>query len=401
MQRSALSILFTTIALDLIGFGMVVPLLPLYAERYAASGSAIAWLLAIYSLMQFIFAPLWGRLSDRVGRRPVLLVSIFGNVMALTVFALAPSYTWLFVARMLAGICTANIAVANAYVADITGPHDRARGMGVIGAAFGLGFVLGPFFGGELNALMGSAAAPAWAAAGLGLINLLMAYVRLPESLGDALQKTSHQSLWHQRLRIAQERREVRPLYALGFAQTFGFAMMEMALVLFVQRRLHFDAAQCGRLFAYVGLVLSIVQGGLIGRLVRKFGEAPLILWGLILVAVGLGTIPATPEGLWYILLGPMTCLAVGQGMLSPSITGLLSRSVPAQSQGAALGLLQSLSALARVGGPWLAGSLYDQHGENVPFYAGSLVLLAAALLFGAGLKQLALAPQTPEAMRA
>lgn len=394
MQRSALSILFTTIALDLIGFGMVVPLLPLYAERYAASGSAIAWLLAIYSLMQFIFAPLWGRLSDRVGRRPVLLVSICGNVVALSVFALAPNYLWLFAARMLAGICTANIAVANAYVADITGPEDRARGMGVIGAAFGLGFVLGPFFGGELAAVFGNAAAPAWAAAALGMINALMAYVRLPESLSQALQKPPTQSLWQQRLRIAQERREVRPLYALGFAQTFGFAMMEMALVLFVQRRLHFNASECGRLFAYVGLVLSVVQGGLIGRLVRKFGEAPLILWGLMLVALGLGSIPATPEGAWYILLGPMTSLAIGQGMLSPSITALLSRSVPAASQGAALGLLQSLSALARVGGPWLAGSLYDRHGENLPFYVGSLVLLAAALVCGAGLKHLALGTQ-------
>lgn len=399
MQRSALSILFTTIALDLIGFGMVVPLLPLYAERYAASGSAIAWLLAIYSLMQFVFAPLWGRLSDRIGRRPVLLVSICGNVLALSVFAMAPSYGWLFASRMLAGICTANIAVANAYVADITGPDDRARGMGVIGAAFGLGFVLGPFFGGELHALVGHPAAPAWAAAGLGLVNALMAWVRLPESLTATQKAPAHQSLWRQRLRVAQEHREIRPLYALGFAQTFGFAMMEMALALFVQRRLQFDAAQCGRLFAYVGFILSIVQGGLIGRLVRKFGEAPLILWGLMLVAVGLGTIPATPEGLWYILLAPMTCLAVGQGMLSPSITGLLSRSVPASSQGSALGLLQSLSALARVGGPWLAGSLYDKHGENVPFYAGSLVLLAAAIGCGAGLKQLALrddAAQTP-----
>ncbi|RYF03436.1 MAG: MFS transporter, partial [Deltaproteobacteria bacterium] len=162
MVRSSLSILFTTIALDLIGFGMVVPLLPLYAKQYGASASAIAWLLATYSLMQFVFAPLWGRLSDRIGRRPVLLASIAGNVGALCLFASAPSYLWLLLARTVAGVCTANIAVANAYVADITGPHDRARGMGIVGAAFGLGFVLGPFFGGELSTIWG-VAAPAWA----------------------------------------------------------------------------------------------------------------------------------------------------------------------------------------------------------------------------------------------
>jgi DHA1 family tetracycline resistance protein-like MFS transporter len=154
--------------------------------------------------------------------------------------------------------------------------------------------------------------------------------------------------------------------------------MMEMALVLFVQRRLQFDAAQCGRLFAFVGLVLSIVQGGLIGRLVRRYGEVRLIGVGLALVAIGLGTIPLTPAGAWAPLLVPMALLAVGQGMLGPSIGGLLSRSMPADRQGAALGLLQSLSALARVAGPWLAGVLFDRGGENAPFFVAAAVLCAA-----------------------
>jgi multidrug resistance protein len=377
-----LGILFGTIALDLVGFGMVVPLLPLYAERYGASARAIAWLLAIYSLMQFVFAPLWGRLSDRVGRRPVLLTSIAGNVVALVLFASAPSYVWLLAARLVAGVCTANIAVAHAYVADITAPHERARGMGLVGAAFALGFVLGPFFGGELSSSRWGAAAPAWVAAGLGALNWILAYVRLPESL-TVRQPTARPAVswWRQRLQVVVERPASRPLYALGFAQILGFALMEMALVLFVQRRLGFDAARCGRLFAFVGLVLSVVQGGLIGRLVPRLGEVRLIQVGLMSLTLGLCLIPATPQGAWPVLLGPMVLLAVGQGLLGPSLGGLLSRSMPADSQGAALGLLQSLSALARALGPYIAGLLYERGGENLPFWAGAGVLAAAGLV--------------------
>lgn len=381
MTTAALGIVFVTIALDLIGFGMVVPLMPLYAQTYAASATQIAWLLAIYSLMQFIFAPLWGRLSDRVGRRPVLLCSIAGNIGCLLLFAHAPNYTWLLIARMASGICTANIAVANACVADLTTDANRARGMGLVGAAFGLGFVIGPFLGGELSQMRWGAVTPIWVAALLGLGNFVWAYKRLPETRPSF--DAHKRSAWglQNRWEIARIYDHVRPLYWIGFIQILGFAMMEMALTLFSAQRLGFDAAQCGRLFAYVGIVLCIVQGGLVGRLTKRFGEIHLIAIGLAAIAVGLLSIPAAHQPhVWWILL-PMTLLAFGQGLLSPCLSSLLSRSVPKDQQGAALGLLQSLSALARVLGPWIAGLLVESQSIIMPFVFGGALLTATCFL--------------------
>ena len=243
MFSSPIGILFTTVALDLIGFGMVVPLMPLYARTFAVSPQAIAWLLASYSLMQFFCAPVWGKLSDRLGRRPVLLASMAGNVVALAAFATAQSFEQLFASRVLAGICTANISVASAYVADSTPDHLRSRGMGLIGAAFGLGFVLGPFFAGELSRF-GLAAPPAVAAV-LALINLALAYLRLPESLPPLRRQVQARPLrfwtilWG-RWQVARSQPRLLPLLGIIFTHVFGFAMIEMALTLMVAQRLGF-----------------------------------------------------------------------------------------------------------------------------------------------------------------
>lgn len=388
-RASPLAVLFLTVTLDLIGFGMVVPLMPLYAERLGASGAAIAWLLASYSLMQFVFAPLWGRLSDRVGRRPVLLVSIAGHAASLLGFALSHGYTGLLVSRLVAGACTANLSVASAYVADSTDGPGRARGMGLIGAAFGLGFVIGPFFAGELSAF--GPAVPAFVAAALAAVNWGLAAALLPESLPPASRRCKTRQgrapWWRERLGVLHAAPQLWPLFALTFLQVSGFAMMEMALVLFVERRFGFFAHDSGRLLAYVGLVLVLVQGGLIGPLVRRLGELRLVLVGLVCMAGSMSLLPAVGHGQLSALLALLALLGLGQGMVGPCLSATLSRAVPAGSQGAALGLSQSLSALARTLGPAAAGSLFDAGGEGAPLHAAGLLAAAAWLLAAAKLR--------------
>jgi DHA1 family tetracycline resistance protein-like MFS transporter len=383
MISSPLAILFTTVALDLIGFGMVVPLMPLYAQQFGVGPLAISALLAVYSLMQFVFAPLWGQLSDRIGRRPVLLASMAGNVLALLGFAWAQSFNQLLVSRLLAGICTANISVAAAYVADSTTPERRSRGMGLIGAAFGLGFVLGPFFAGELSVV--SPRLPPLVAAALGALNLLMAAYRLPESLPKATRvEAARAALGHTgllgRLRAVRQMPQIWPLLALVFAQIFGFAMMEMALTLMVQARLGLASEGSGRMLAYLGVVLVVVQGGLVGRLSKRLGDVALLKGGMVLMALGLALVPyAVPWGLVPLLIA-LAILAVGQGLVSPSLSALLSRSVPATRQGSVLGLSQSSSAMARVLGPAFAGFAYQRYDDLAPFSLGGVVLAIAAL---------------------
>ena len=384
MFSSPIGILFTTVALDLIGFGMVVPLMPLYARTFGVSPQAIAWLLASYSLMQFFFAPVWGKLSDRLGRRPVLLASMAGNVVALVAFATAQSFGQLFASRIIAGICTANISVASAYVADSTPGHLRSRGMGLIGAAFGLGFVLGPFFAGELSRF--GLGAPPCVAAGLALINLALACARLPESLPASARQLTARPLapWAvlpERWQAARSQPRLLPLLGLIFGHGFGFAMMEMALTLMVAQRLGFGALQSGRLLAFVGVVLVLIQGGSVGRLSRRFGDPKLFVGGLWALGAGLLAVPLTALcGLAPLLLA-LAFVAVGQGLIAPTGSALLSRSADAAHQGETLGLAQSSSALARVFGPVVAGAVYQQLGDLAPFFLGGAVVLGAALV--------------------
>ncbi len=372
-MKSPLAVIFLTVALDLVGFGMVVPLLPLYARQFGASATQIAFLFASYSLMQFFFAPLWGRLSDRIGRRPVLLTSIAGNVAALLVYGFAHSYAWLLAARLMAGICTANISVANAYVADVTTPQNRARGMGLIGAAFGVGFVVGPFVGGELSRF--GANMPAFVAAGLSLVNIVWATFFLPESLQPQARLPPKAGIWQMRWQALRSGTLPNTVLGLIFLQILGFSMMEMALVLFARVRLEVDAPHAGRLFAYVGIVLALVQGGLIGRLNKRFGEVVLVQGGLLAIVAGLALVPLTPQGSWVALLGALTLLGGGQGLVSPALSSLLSRRAPVDAQGATLGVGQSLSSLARTLGPQMAGFAIDHGNENWPFWLGCLVV--------------------------
>jgi DHA1 family tetracycline resistance protein-like MFS transporter len=397
-RRRALLTVFLTILLDLIGFGMILPFLTFYAQAFQATPLQIGLLFSSYSLTQLLFAPLLGRLSDRVGRRPVLLASIAGSVVCYVIFALAPSYAVLLLARALSGVAAANYAIAQAYMADVSSPQERSKAMGLVGAAFGLGFVLGPSLGGILGVLpqlasFGPRLVP-FAAAALSALNLMMAYFSLPESLSPELRRgaAARGGSWlgFSDLREVWRDTPLRGLMVLFFLVMLCFSMMETTLTLFCQARFGFGYRETAWLFAFVGVVLVIVQGGLLGRLVRKYGERRLILSGIVLMALGLFLLPLTPmvipavwSKLWLLFVG-LTLLAVGNGLHNPSTTGLLSRLTDERSQGGTIGLARSFGALARIVGPPAGTLIFGLAGAGWPFWsAGLLMLVALAVAVG------------------
>ena len=373
--------------LDLVGFGIVIPLLPLYAQRFGAGPVAVTWLVAVYSLMQFFFAPAWGRLSDRVGRRPILLLGLFGSCLSYLAFGLAPSLLVLFAARILAGVMSAHIGVAQAYVADVTPPEKRARGMGMIGAAFGLGFIFGPALG-RLLARYGPAV-PFFGAAILTGLNGLVAVFRLPESLAPELRGTpqaeSRPGL-ATRLGVLFGRGttpQLRALYLTSFLVTTAFAAVEATLSLWTDRRWHFSPAEVAFFFAYLGIVAVGAQGGLVGRLVKRYGERHTALIGLAMLGVSLVCIPLAPTRVLLAVAGAF--FALGQGAVIPSVSSLISRQGGPTEQGRLLGASQSLSALGRVIGPAWGGLAFSRLGIGIPALSGAalagvaLVVMAAA----------------------
>ena len=377
-RHAPLLVIFFTVLLDLLGFGMVLPLLPFYAQEFGAHPFGVALLFASFSLAQFLFAPLWGRLSDRVGRRPVLLASIVGAVAAYALFALARSFAVLLIARTASGLFAANYSIAQAYIADVTRPDERAKGMGLLGAAFGLGFVLGPVLGGVMGKL-GYAAVPA-AAGVLALINLLLAYFLLPESLPpEKRRRPDERWLSRATLRRATENRPVAGLMLLYFLVIFAFSNMEATLGLFVEKRYSFGFFATAWLFAFLGVVMVIVQGGLLGRLVQRFGERRLVLAGIAFMALGLFFLPV---GARLVLLGVTTALlSVGMGLHNPSTLGLISRMTEEHRQGGTLGVTRSLGALARGIGPLWGGWAFARIGPDWPFWsAAGLMALALAV---------------------
>ena len=387
MKRSPLAVVFLTVFLDLVGFGIVIPLLPLYAEEFGAGPVAAAWLLALYSLMQFFFAPWWGRLSDRVGRRPVLLVGLFGSAASYLAFAFAPSLLALFAARALNGFAGANVGVAQAYVADVTPPEGRAKGMGMIGAAFGLGFVFGPAIGGLLSHY--GHAAPFVGAAALAAANGVLAWFRLPESLPPERRGTAaaRAAGLADRLRMLSGRdlgHRLRTLYAAGFLVTLAFAAMEGTFSLWADARWALSPAGVAFLFAFLGVVSVLAQGLVVGRLAHRWGERRAALAGTLLFAAGLVGVALAPSLL--ALCAALAALALGQGTAAPSLSSLISRQGGPAEQGRLLGAYQSLGALGRVVGPVSGGVALEHLAAGAPYLLGSLAALAAlALLAAAG----------------
>ncbi len=373
-NRSALAILFLIVFVDLLGFGMVIPVMPLYAERLGASEAATGWLSTGYSLMQFVFAPIWGRLSDRVGRRPVLLASIGMTALAFLLYGLAGSFGLLLASRLFAGAATANIAIAQAYVADVTPPEGRARGMGLIGAAFGLGFVLGPAIGGILSAH--ALSTPGFAAAALSLLNGLAAFFVLPEPAHRQVAPGRRGRL----AALAEEMRKpgIRRLLAIYFLVILAFSAMEATYAFLLRQRYGIADRHVSYVFTYIGLLVVLVQGGLIGPLTRRFGERRLLVAGAALQAVALASLPFA-SGLGG-LLAATAPLAVGSGLTSPSLTSLLSRQSREDDQGGTLGIGQSAAAIGRILGPE-SGTVSFQSSMAYPYLGGAAVMALAGLV--------------------
>ena len=362
--------------LDLVGFGIVIPLLPLYAERFGAGPVAAAWLVAVYSLMQFFFAPAWGRLSDRIGRRPVLLVGLFGSALSYLAFGLAGSLAVLFISRAANGVMGANIGVAQAYIADVTPREDRAKGMGMIGAAFGLGFIFGPAIGGLLSRF-----GPEWpflGAAALAAVNGVVAWFRLPESLPPHA-RAAHSARAGLRARMATvlgASPRLRRLYATGFLTTLALAAVEATLALWAVRRWELSQERIGYGFAAIGLVAAVAQGFLVAKLVKRIGERRSALLGLSLLALAMALVPLAPS-LPFVGLA-LALWAVGQGAATPSLTAMISHQGGPAEQGRILAASQSLSALGRVVGPWWGGMALAHVGLAAPYLSGAAIVLGA-----------------------
>lgn len=382
--KATTSVIFVAVFLDLLGFGMVLPLMPLYATdpRFAASPTEIGWLMASFSITQFLCAPYWGWLSDRHGRRPTLIIGLLGSALSYLAYGLANSLWMLFMARAAAGAMGANIAVAQAAMADLSPPDQRSKAMGLIGAAFGLGFILGPAFGGWLSGF-GLATAPLIAALITGL-NALAALYYLPETLPIS-QRTPTSSLpghpllsrtpWQLAHRFPGA--WLACLVMGGFVTLF--AAFEVTLPLWGQGQLHWDMATTGSVFAFVGVIAVITQGGLVRRVMPRIGEKKAALTGLVLVAMGLFLLH--PDG-WGLVLTALAIVSVGSGLIHPSLAGLTSLNTDPASQGAMMGLFQSMSALGRCLGPLLGGYLYDVIQGQL-FLIIAVGLMAVALLFG------------------
>jgi multidrug resistance protein len=369
-------VVFVTVFIDLLGFGIIIPLLPFYAETFGATGFTIGLLATSFSLMQFIFAPIWGRVSDRIGRRPIILLGLLGSCLSYLGFGLASTLTTLFLARIFAGIAGANIPTAQAVVADLTTPENRAKGMGLVGAAFGLGFIFGPAIGGFLSRY--GYAVPAFFASGLSLANFVAAWFLLPETL-----KPEHRAVERMgridALRAALARPHLPLLLVIGFLVVAAFSGYESTFALFAERTYGFTASSIGYIFAFVGVILVIVQGALVGRVVKWIGEHHIVPASLALVAAGLLMIPATTSV--AALLVASGVMAVGMGFNSPSLMSLISRYSAAEDQGGVMGLTQSLNSLARIVGPMWGGFAFDRLGIGMPYITSAAVMALAALL--------------------
>jgi DHA1 family tetracycline resistance protein-like MFS transporter len=383
-MKTSMLIMLLVVFTDLVGFGVVIPLLPFYGEHFGAAPLAVTMLLATYSGLQLVAAPLWGRLSDRIGRRPIVLVSTATSVLAYLWLARANALWMLFAARALQGISAGNISVAQAYIADVTAPENRAKGMGLMGAALGLGFIVGPAIGGALaggDPSTLTVALPAYAAAGFSGLALVLAALLLGESLPAARRAEAAR---HRIGRIAQvqsafARPNLRRLMILFFTTTFAFAGMETTFALWALARFGWGPRQVGELFAMVGIVLVLIQGGLIGRLTQRFGEPRMLLTGTVTIGIGLALLAAamTP----VVGIGACSLLALGMGMAQPSTTSLISREARATEQGGILGVNQSVGSLARLLGPAVAGSAFTIGGPSAPYIVGAALMMVSAWL--------------------
>ncbi len=374
--RGRLAVIFFTVFIDLIGFGIIMPILPYYAQEFGAKGLGFGALVVAFSGMQFLAPAVLGRLSDRIGRRPIILTTTLLNAAGYLLFAFAGSYPLLLFARIISGFAGGNISAAQAYIADITPPAQRSRGMGMLGAAFGLGFTLGPGIGGAA-AYLGGHMAPGIVAAVLSLANFVSAYFILPESLAVE-HRARRRLLDFGHIGEVLSRKRLRPLMAVWGLAPFAFAGYTVALPLYAQRAFGWTATQLSVFFIEVGLTSAVVQGLLFVKLAPRFGERRLLLVGLFGMALGIGGVPFLPSGLalyvWTFIL------AFSNSLFAPAATGLVSVYAGPAEQGTVLGSAQAIAALGRSLGPLALGFGYDWLGGTTTFVTAGAVMALAGL---------------------
>lgn len=374
-------ILFLIIFIDLLGFGLVIPLLPFFGLHFGASTDEVTWLLGAYSLAQLISSPLLGRMSDRFGRRPVLLLGLGASVLSYIWMGFADQLWMLFAARFLAGAGAGTIGAVFAYVTDVTSADRRARGMGMIGAALGLGFTFGPALGGLLSS--GSPEnvkllVPCLVAASLSAIALVLTAALLKESLPPEARRARRVG----RIAFARQmlhRPVLRRLILIAFITTTAFAALETTFALWAKDTFDWGPREIGLIFFYVGLVLSLIQGGAIGPLTRRLGEVRLLIGGVALLMLGL--LGMAFVGRVAELLVATGALSAGMALFSPSSNSLISREASADERGGILGVSQSTQSLARVVGPLVSGPLFTAFGRNAPYFAGAAAMVVVVLL--------------------
>jgi len=389
MKDKRLLILFITVFIDLVGFGIIIPLNPYLADKFGATPLQVGLLMSVFSLMQFLFSPFWGQLSDRIGRRPVILISLLGGGLSHLGFAFATEFWGLMLARGLAGLFGGNISTAMAYIADITSEKDRSKGMGMIGAAFALGFILGPAIGGlfaHVGQTLGDTppygqSFPAIIAGLICLVNCAMAWFWLRESRvpGVAPGASAVRSGRLARIFKTLGAPVISSLMLVLFLNTLALAHIEATLFMFVQEQFAWTLSQASFGFAYIGLIMVITQGYLIRKMIPKYGERRVLRIGLALSAVGFATCCLGSE-LWLLALG-VTLLGFGNGLATPSLNGSISLMTAKDSQGHTMGVSQSLSSVARILGPPTGGLLYQSVAPWSPFAGATILILIGAWL--------------------
>ena len=379
-NRSPLVVLFVTVFLDLMGFGLIIPILPTYAKSLGAPYWEIGAIAVMFPLMQFLFSSFWGGLSDRFGRRPIMLTSIAITIMAYLFFAHATTIALLFFSRMLSGFGAANLSVAQAYISDVTTPENRTKSFGIIGAAFGLGFIFGPPIGGFLKENY-SLEMVGYAAAAFSLLNLILATFMLPESLQT---KTTDRKLFPNPFKDVIDGFKTEftgSLLLINFVYIGAFSMMQITAALLWEEQYDLSDAQVGYMFSYIGVLAVIIQGGLIGLINKKLGEKRLLILGNILMFLGLLLMPFVPVRLFIPLeLLAMAIISFGNSFLTPTINTMLSNNTAETDQGKVLGTNQSVGSLARLVGPLLGSALYGV-AYFLPYLAASIIMLLVSWL--------------------
>jgi len=370
-------ILFLTVFIDLLGFGIVIPFLPMFAHKMGVGAVGVGLLLSIYSLTQFVFAPILGRISDRIGRRPILLLGLLGSSIGYLVYGFAGTFFWLLASRAMHGACAATISTAQAYVADTTDDEHRAKGMGLIGAAFGLGFVLGPALGGIMG--HSSLRVPVFFASALTFANFIFAAARLPES--HHADRSAPLDLAHfiaPLLAIPRElvRHRLARMFAIAFLLTFSLSALEATFALMVPAVYGYGAFGIGVLLAFAGLMQALAQGYLLGKIVARFGEVWLLKVGLLAMIAGLA--PMGSISSHGGLLAMLAAVSLGYGFASPSIASLISRNTDRDLQGEVMGVNQSAMSLARICGPIAGGLAYQLLGPAAPYLGGAIIVMLA-----------------------